>query len=82
LKSINLESNRLSPDTLAGLFEALAAGHSRVVEVRVTNQAQNNMGSDHYNITMIIIIIIYNMGSDHYNITMIIAPFWLTTFVR
>ena len=44
LKSLNLESNRIGPDTLAGLFEALAETSNTVLEVHVSNQAQSNMG--------------------------------------
>ena len=44
LRSLNLESNRLSPDTLAGLFEALGHDNNGIVEVHVSNQAQSNMG--------------------------------------
>lgn len=44
LKSLNLESNRISPDTMAGLFEALVANNSGIVEVHLSNQAQSNMG--------------------------------------
>lgn len=44
LKSLNLESNRISPDTLASLFEALAHNANSVVEVHCSNQAQSNMG--------------------------------------
>jgi hypothetical protein len=44
LKSLNLESNRIMPDTLASLFEALASNANGVVEVHVSNQAQSNMG--------------------------------------
>lgn len=44
LQSLNLESNRLSPDTLAGLFEALANDNNSIVEIHVSNQAQSNMG--------------------------------------
>lgn len=43
LKSLNLESNRITPDTLAALFEALAANNN-IVEIHVANQAQSNMG--------------------------------------
>lgn len=46
LKSLNLESNRLSPDTLAGLFESIANDNNGIVEIHVSNQAQSNMGSD------------------------------------
>ena len=45
LKSLNLESNRLSPDTLAGLFESIANDNNGIVEIHVSNQAQSNMGS-------------------------------------
>lgn len=44
LKSLNLESNRISPDTLAGLFEALVVNDSTIVEVHLSNQTQSNMG--------------------------------------
>ena len=44
LKSLNLESNRISPDTLASLFEALANNANGIVEVHATNQAQTHMG--------------------------------------
>lgn len=44
LKSLNLESNRISPDTMAGLFEALVSNNSGIVEVHLSNQAQSNMG--------------------------------------
>lgn len=44
LKSLNLESNSITPDTLASLFEALAHKANSVVEVHVSNQAQSNMG--------------------------------------
>ncbi|QQP34704.1 Tropomodulin, partial [Caligus rogercresseyi] len=44
LKSINLESNRISPDTLASLFEAIASTTNGVIEIHVSNQAQSNMG--------------------------------------
>lgn len=44
LKSLNLESNRIGPDTLAGLFEALAETSNTVLEVHVSNQTQSNMG--------------------------------------
>jgi hypothetical protein len=43
LKSLNLDTNRIGPDTIAGLFEALA-GNDSVIEVHVNNQAQSNMG--------------------------------------
>jgi len=44
LKSINLESNRIAPDTLAGIFEALTCNDSGIVELHLSNQAQSNMG--------------------------------------
>ncbi|CAB4058337.1 TMOD [Lepeophtheirus salmonis] len=44
LKSINLESNRITPDTLASLFEAIASTTNGVLEIHVSNQAQSNMG--------------------------------------
>lgn len=45
LKSLNLESNRIGPATLAGLFEALANNANGIIEIHVSNQAQSNMGS-------------------------------------
>ena len=44
IKSINLESNRIGPDTLASLFEALSNNVNGVVEIHVSNQAQAHMG--------------------------------------
>jgi len=44
LKSLNLESNRISPDTLAGLFESIESNQNGIVEIQVSNQAQANMG--------------------------------------
>jgi hypothetical protein len=44
LKSLNLDTNRIGPDTLAGLFEAMANNSNSVVEIHVNNQAQSNMG--------------------------------------
>ena len=44
LKSLNLEGNRISPDMLAALFEALADCGSGLVEVRVAGQQQEKMG--------------------------------------
>lgn len=44
LKSLNLESNRIGPDTMASLFEALAGNANSIVEIHVSNQAQSNMG--------------------------------------
>ena len=48
LKSLNLESNRITPDTLGSIFEALAHNANSVVEVHVSNQAQSNMGYESY----------------------------------
>lgn len=44
LKSLNLESNRISPDTLAALFEAIESNNNGIVEIQVSNQTQVNMG--------------------------------------
>merc|ERR1712029_1154136 len=40
---LNLESNRLSPDTIADMFEAMNNG-SRIVDIHLSGQAQSNMG--------------------------------------
>jgi len=44
LKSLNLGSNRISPDTIAELFEALASRNNGIIEVRISGQAQQKMG--------------------------------------
>ena len=44
LKSLNLESNRISPDTLAALFESIESTNNGIVEIQLSNQAQANMG--------------------------------------
>jgi len=44
LKSVNLESNRISPLTMAGLFEALIVSDSNIVELHLTGQEQAAMG--------------------------------------
>jgi len=44
LKSLNLESNRITPDTIADLFEALASSKNGIIEVRISGQQQQNMG--------------------------------------
>ncbi len=44
LRSLNLDTNRIGPDTLASLFEAMSNNVNSVVEVHVNNQAQSNMG--------------------------------------
>ena len=43
LKSLNLESNTISPDTLAAIFEALNNG-SNIVEIHLSGQAQSSLG--------------------------------------
>merc|ERR1711892_1643881 len=44
LLSLNLEGNRISPDTLASLFESLANCKNGLIEVRVAGQVQEKMG--------------------------------------
>lgn len=44
LLSLNLEGNRISPDSLASLFESLATCKNGLIEVRVAGQAQEKMG--------------------------------------
>jgi len=44
LKSLNLEGNKISPDTLARLFECLADTKNGLVEVRVSGQQQERIG--------------------------------------
>jgi len=44
LLSINLEGNRISPDSLASLFESLATCRNGLIEVRVAGQVQEKMG--------------------------------------
>ena len=44
LKSLNLDTNMIGPDTLGGLFEAISESGNTVIEVHVGNQAQSNMG--------------------------------------
>ena len=44
LKSLNLDTNMITPDTLAGLFEAMEARDNTVLEVHLNDQAQSNMG--------------------------------------
>jgi len=44
LKSLNLEGNKISPDTLAALFESIAVGKSGLLEIRVAGQQQEKMG--------------------------------------
>jgi hypothetical protein len=45
LKSLSLENNRISPDTIADLFEAIANHNNGLIEVRVASQAQEKMGN-------------------------------------
>ena len=45
LKSLSLENNRVSPDTIADLFEAIANPNNGLIEVRVAAQAQEKMGN-------------------------------------
>jgi len=44
LKSLSVENNRISPDTLADLFESCASPNNGLIEVRVACQAQQSMG--------------------------------------
>lgn len=44
LKSLNLDTNMITPDTLVGLFEAISESSNTVIEVHVNDQAQANMG--------------------------------------
>jgi len=44
LKSLNLEGNRISPDTIASLFESLANMKNGLIELRVSGQQQEKMG--------------------------------------
>lgn len=44
LKSINLESNRISPDSIAELFETLASRNNGILEVRISGQSQQRLG--------------------------------------
>jgi len=44
LKSLNLEGNKISPDSIALLFESLAESKSNLLEVRVAGQVQEKMG--------------------------------------
>jgi hypothetical protein len=56
LQSLNLESNRISPDTLAHLFEAINVNNSGIIELHLTNQSQSNMGYNQYNIIGVLCI--------------------------
>jgi len=44
LKSLNLESNKISPGAIAGLFEALVVNDSRITTLHLTGQEQSAMG--------------------------------------
>jgi len=44
LKSLSLENNRITPDTLAGLFEAASSPDNGLLEIRVAAQAQQALG--------------------------------------
>ena len=44
LKSVNLESNKISPLSIADLFEALVVNDSNIVELHLTGQEQSAMG--------------------------------------
>jgi len=44
LKSLNLDTNLIGPDTLGGLFEAISENSNTIIEVHVNDQAQSNMG--------------------------------------
>ena len=44
LKSLNLDTNMIGPETMLGLFKALASRDNTIIEVHLTNQAQENMG--------------------------------------
>jgi len=44
LKSLSVENNRISPDTLADLFESICSPDNGLIELRVASQAQESMG--------------------------------------
>jgi len=44
LTSLNLEGNKISPDTLASLFESLAKYPNNILELRLAGQQQEKMG--------------------------------------
>jgi len=44
LKSLNLDTNMIGPDTLAGLFEAISGRDNTILEVHLNDQTQANMG--------------------------------------
>eukprot|EP00088_Acartia_fossae_P028361 TRINITY_DN2915_c0_g1_i4.p1 TRINITY_DN2915_c0_g1~~TRINITY_DN2915_c0_g1_i4.p1 ORF type:complete len:345 (+),score=157.25 TRINITY_DN2915_c0_g1_i4:79-1113(+) len=44
LKSLSVENNRISPDTVGDLFESIASPNNGLIEVRVGSQAQESKG--------------------------------------
>jgi len=44
LKSLNLDTNMISPDTLAGLFEAISSRDNTIIEVHLNDQTQAALG--------------------------------------
>jgi len=44
LKSLSVENNNITPDTLAGLFEAASSPDNGLLEIRVAAQAQEALG--------------------------------------
>merc|ERR1719495_7299 len=44
LKSLSVENNRVSPDTLADLFESITSPNNGLIELRVAAQDQQSMG--------------------------------------
>jgi len=45
LKSLSVENNRVTPDTIADLFESIASPNNGLLELRVACQAQESMGN-------------------------------------
>jgi hypothetical protein len=43
LKSLSLENNRVSPDTIADLFEAIANPNNGLIELRVASQVLDGL---------------------------------------
>jgi len=44
LKSLSVENNRISPDTIADLFDSISSPNNGLIELRVASQAQQAMG--------------------------------------
>lgn len=44
LKSLSVENNRISPDTIGDLFESIASPNNGLLELRVGSQAQESKG--------------------------------------